>query len=393
MKTDQFPLSLYLHIPFCTTKCTYCAFNTYINLEALIPAFVSALSAEVAFLGQAEDVPTRRVETVFFGGGTPTLLTPEQFAHILEAIHQQFEVAPDAEITTEANPNDLDFAYLRALRQLGFNRLSLGMQSSNPTELKLFARRHDHEVVRRVLPQARRAGFDNINIDLIYGIPHQTLDTWRETLHATVALSPEHISLYALGLEDGTPLKEWVENGRVPAPDDDLAADMYDLATDLLGRAGYRQYEISNWSLPGRECRHNLQYWRNHPYAGLGPGAHGWAGGVRYATILSPMAYVKAIQQAQGRRFRFPSTPATVDEVVVSREDEIAETLIMGLRLTDEGIVRRRFLDRFGVDLVALHQEPIRRFTQTGLLSVTDTHVRLTPQGRLLSNLVFRELV
>lgn len=391
MTTQTETLALYLHIPFCTTKCTYCAFNTYINLEGLIEPFVDALIREVELV--ASGSAGSRVVAVFFGGGTPTLLNPGQFERILTAIYQHFDVAADAEITTEANPNDLDEPYLKALRGLGINRLSIGMQSAVEGELKLFARRHDHEAVIRVMPEARRAGFDSINLDLIYGVPHQTMTTWRQTLDATLALQPDHLSLYGLSLEEGTPLLEWVTEGRLPTPDDDLAADMYDLATTMLGEAGYEQYEISNWSKPGHQCRHNLQYWRNLPYAGIGPGAHGYAGGVRYATILSPQRYIKALSEVNDHVYVFPRTPATLDEVVVDRDAEIAETLIMGLRLTQEGIKRAVFQGRFGADLLAIHGETIERFRQGGLLDVTDERVSLTDKGRLLSNMIFRELV
>jgi oxygen-independent coproporphyrinogen III oxidase len=388
------PLSIYLHIPFCTTKCTYCAFNTYTHLETLIPAFVDAMTREVEFLASGLEAKAE-VGTIFFGGGTPTLLTAEQLGQIIESINRGFKVLPDAEITAEANPNDLELDYLKALRSKGINRLSIGMQSSNPQELRLFARRHDYETVIRVVPLARVAGFDNLNLDLIYGIPEQTLETWRETLDAALQLTPEHISLYALGLEDGTPLKAWVEQGRVPSPDDDLTADMYDLATELLADAGYEQYEISNWSKPGCESQHNLQYWKNLPYAGLGPGGHGYAGGVRYATVLSPQRYIKVIQDAvaSGHRYDFPYTPATTDAVVVDQKSEIAETLIMGLRLVKAGIHRAQFLERFNVDVVDLHRETLEKYARYGLLQITDERVHLTQQGRLLSNTIFRELV
>lgn len=385
--------ALYLHIPFCTTKCTYCAFNTYINLETLIAPFVDALITELNIVADNCPQPSFDIHTIFFGGGTPTLLMPDQFERILSTVHKRFNVTANAEITTEANPNDLDYDYLKALRGLGINRISIGMQSSNPNELRLFARRHDHEAVKRVVPEVRRAGFDNLNLDLIYGIPQQTLETWGETLEATLVLEPDHISLYALSLEDGTPMKEWVAEGRLPVPDDDLSADMYDLATERLGHAGYEQYEISNWSKPGRTCQHNLQYWRNLPYVGVGPGAHGYAGGVRYATLLSPQRYIKVMQEHNGQSYDFPRTPATVDDVVVERTAEIAETLIMGLRLTQEGISREEFRQRFGIDLVDYHRDVIARYRDYGLLDVTDTQVRLTSQGRLLSNAIFRELV
>jgi oxygen-independent coproporphyrinogen III oxidase len=385
------PHSLYLHIPFCTTKCTYCAFNTYINLETLIPAFVDALCAEIRTVARAQ--PVTPLWSIFFGGGTPSLLTIPQFEQIFATIHENFAVSPDAEITIEANPNDLSYEYLVGLRSVGINRLSLGMQSAVESELKLFARRHDHTVVKTIWPEIRRAGFDNVSLDLIYGTPNQTLASWRITLDAMLALAPEHISLYALGLEDGTPLKDWVEQGRVATPDDDLAADMYELATDLLAEHGYHQYEISNWSKPGRESRHNLQYWRNWPYIGVGPGAHGFAGGVRYATILAPQRYIAAIQSNVDAAYNFPRTPATVDEIEVDSDAEIAETLIMSLRLIREGVSLTDFESRFGRSLHSIHGDTIAKYTSHGLLEESDGRLRLTRRGRLLSNMIFRELV
>lgn len=385
------PHSLYLHVPFCSTKCTYCAFNTYINLETLIPGFVDAICDELRTVARAQfNTP---LWSIFFGGGTPSLLTVAQFAQIFGAINQNFAVSPDAEITIEANPNDLSYEYLLGLRSVGINRLSIGMQSAVESELKLFARRHDHTVVKEIWPDIRRAGFDNVSLDLIYGTPYQTLDSWRTTLEATLALAPQHISLYALGLEDGTPLKNWVEQGRVATPDDDLAADMYELATDLLPGYGYHQYEISNWSLPGHESRHNLQYWRNWPYIGVGPGAHGFAGGVRYATILAPQRYISAMQSGSRMLYDFPRTPATVDEVNVDPDSEIAETLIMSLRLVQEGVSLTDFESRFGRTLNSIHGETIAKYMQHGLLQESDGRLHLTRRGRLLSNMIFRELV
>jgi oxygen-independent coproporphyrinogen III oxidase len=383
-------LSLYIHIPFCTSKCTYCAFNTYIHLEHLIEPFVNALTNEIITI--ASDNPYPEVSTVYFGGGTPSLLEQTHFEHLLTTIHDHFCVIPDAEISTETNPNDLSTAYLQGLHEAGVNRLSIGMQSSNFSELKLFARRHDHPTVVRAVEMARAAGFDNINLDLMYGFPHQTLASWAETLDAVCDLQPEHISLYALGLEDGTPLYNWVQSGQLPQPDDDLAADMYEMATTRLAEAGYQQYEISNWCLPGYACQHNLQYWYNRPYLGLGPGAHGFAGGVRYATELSPQRYIKALS-AVVDNMTFPHTPAVVDSVRVAFGDEVAETLIMNLRLTDTGVSRTDFRNRFGVDLLAIHGELLRRFEHMGLLTITPTSVCLTANGRLLSNVIFRELV
>jgi len=384
------PLSLYLHIPFCQTKCTYCAFNAYANLDTLIEPFVQALVKEIEIVGSC--IPQQVLGTVYLGGGTPSLLTPRQSERILAAIHRRFVVPFGVEITLEANPNDLDFAYLSDLHSLGVNRLSIGMQSANGSELALFARRHDHDAVVRAVTFARRAGFDNLSLDLIYGFPLQTMESWKASFQQLLALQPDHTSLYALGLEEGTPMAEWVSIGRLPAPDDDLAADMYDMATELLDRAGYEQYEISNWSKRGFESRHNLQYWRNLPYAGLGPGAHGYAAGVRYRTVLSPRKYIALLETANGS-FEFPYSPATDEAVIVDREGEMAETLIMSLRLTREGVQRSAFAARFGVDLVDLYGPIIDRYVQQELLYVDERVVRLTQRGRLLSNVVFREFV
>ena len=383
-------LSVYLHIPFCATKCTYCAFNTYTHLDALIEPFVGALIREIEIVGAI--APDQVVGTIFFGGGTPSLLTPQQFGRILAALWQNFDVSADAEITLEANPNDLDLDYLTALRRVGLNRISIGMQTANANELQLFRRRHDNDAVARAVSAARASGFDNLNLDLIYGFPHQTLQTWETSLRQMLALKPEHVSLYALGLEEGTAMKSWVERGRLPAPDDDLAADMYELASDLLAAAGYAQYEISNWARPGFECRHNLQYWHNDDYIGVGPGAHGFAGGVRYSTILSPQRYIKALSRSSGT-YSYPLTPATDQSVVMDRAGQITDTLIMGLRLTQEGIPRGLFNQRFGIDLVDLHRPIIEKFVNYGLLAVDDERVKLTDKGRLLSNVVFREFV
>ena len=389
-QTDQ-SLSIYLHIPFCTTKCTYCAFNTYTNQEKLIPAFVQSLADEAAYV--ARQNPYSSVHTIFLGGGTPSLLTAKQFNTILSSLKDHFTISSDVEITIETNPNDLDTIYLKSLRELGINRLSIGMQTSNMGELTLFARRHDHAAVIKAFKAAREAGFDNINLDIIYGAPYQTIETWQQTLDDVFTLQPEHVSLYALGLEEETPLLDWVETGRVPTPDDDLAADMYELATITMVKNGYEQYEISNWSKPGYACRHNLQYWYNLPYIGLGPGAHGFAGGVRYDTILSPQRYIKAIQQHPDQSLVFPRTPATNNAIQVDQKNEIAETLIMTLRLTQEGVDRQIFEKRFGIDLLDLHRATLERFAGYDLLEIKPDVIRLTEKGRLLSNTIFRELV
>ena len=384
------PASLYLHIPFCRIKCTYCAFNTYVNLDNLIEPFVEALISEIGLLGRSK--PEQQLHTIYVGGGTPSLLSVRQLERILAAIKAHFVVLSDCEISMESNPSDLTSDYMAGVRSIGMNRLSLGMQSANEKELKLFERRHDLEAVIKAVDAARRGGFDNLNLDLIYGIPGQTLADWENSIKVMLRLQPEHVSLYALGLEDGTPLKAWVETGKYPTPDDDLAADMYDLATEMLDGAGLEQYEISNWAKSGLACKHNLQYWRNLPYPGVGPGAHGYAGGVRYSTILSPQRYISVMKNIDAD-FVYPRTPAVDQATIVDRESEIAETLIMGLRLTNEGIRRDLFRERFGADLLDVHPDTIAKYEKHGLLHVDENVVRLTKQGRLLSNMIFRDLV
>lgn len=382
--------SVYLHIPFCRTKCTYCAFNTYTKLEALIEPFVDALVNEIHCVGRS--APGLPVHTIFFGGGTPSMLAAAHFRRILDTLRQYYPLTADAEISIEANPNDISFDYLAQVRETGINRLSLGMQSANANELRLFARRHDNDDLAGAVMAARKAGFDSLNLDLIYSIPHQTLADWEWTLQQALALKPDHISLYALGLEDDTPLKEWVDSGRLPTPDDDLAADMYEAATSELALHGLEQYEISNWAAPGHQCRHNLQYWRNLPYLGLGPGAHGFANGIRYSVELSPQRYIRLLSNVD-ENCSFPLSPAVAEHTVLERKDEIAETLIMGLRLTQEGIQRDAFQQRFGDDITTIFPEVIAKYQKHGLLDVDKTCMRLTKEARLVSNMILREFV
>lgn len=389
------PLALYLHVPFCRTKCTYCAFNAYANQDQLIRPFVEALRREICHVGA--HAPGHHVFSVFFGGGTPSMLSSQQIAVIIKTIAGCFNLESGAEISLEANPNDITVEYAQALRDAGVNRISLGMQSANEKELKLFARRHDNDQTARAVSAVRMAGFENVNIDLIYGIPHQTLLDWEWTLEQMLKLQPDHVSLYALGLEEGTPIYDWVARGRLPVPDDDLAADMYELATDLLAEAGYDQYEISNWSKPGYQCRHNLQYWRNLSYLGLGPGAHGYAGGMRYAVVSVPSLYMELLTSNldDSEALAFPLSPAAdkTTVAVVDRVSEMTDTLLMGLRLTQEGVERTQFRARFGIDITDAYSVVIDHFVRLGLLEVTERRVRLTRKGRLLSNQLFRELV
>jgi oxygen-independent coproporphyrinogen-3 oxidase len=385
----EVPYSLYLHIPFCGTRCSYCAFNTYTHVEALIPAYVAGLCRELSWLGTGQPV-----HTIYFGGGTPSLLSPSQVADILAACQRAFDVPPDVEITLEANPGSIGDDYLGRLRETGVNRLSVGMQSAHAQELKLFARQHDVDDVARTISAARRAGFDNLNLDLIYGVPYQTLDMWRVSVEAALALGPDHLSLYALGLEAGTPLAKWVERGWLPAPDDDLAADMYDLADSLVCQAGLSQYEISNWARPGFACRHNLQYWRNQPYLGLGAGAHGYAAGIRYEVVRPIQRYIDlAMQPVDAAPLPFPLTPTVEHHERIDDAGAMAEHMLTGLRLVEEGVSAEGFRQRFGVPIQDVYGEQLDWLTRYDLLRQDGDRLRLTARARLLSNQVFLRFI
>ncbi len=364
-------------------------------------------------VGEAGQRPA--AHTIFFGGGTPSLLPLDLYDDIFAALREAFRLTPDCEITLEANPGTVDAHYLAGLRALGVNRLSFGVQSSHAWELKLLDRLHTFEDVVAAVRLARAAGFDRgsrgLNLDLIFALPHQTLERWQATVLRALDLEPEHLSLYALSLENGTPLRSWVQRGLLPIPDPDLAAEMYTYASETLAARGYRQYEISNWSLdvgsPAPEagrtssgirsltsdfrCRHNLQYWRNLPYLGFGAGAHGSAAGWRYSNVLAPAAYIARLRD--GAPQDFPFSPAAVDRLRVSREDAMGETMMLGMRLVGEGVSETGFQARFGVGLEAAFGRPLRHLRALGLIAWDAGGARLTPGGRLLGNRVFREFV
>lgn len=365
-----------------------------------MPSYVQALCREIEWVG-ALSPAAAEVHTVYFGGGTPSLLSASQFETILEAIRGSFHTTEGPEITMEANPGTVSGKDLRALRGLGINRISLGVQSANGEELRLLERTHTFLEVLEAVTAARRAGFDNLSLDLIYGLPEQTLETWQTTVRRALELKPVHLSAYALTLEHGTPFGRWAQKGLMPMPDPDAAADMYEWASAELEAAGYGQYEISNWARPGRECRHNLQYWRGLPYLGFGAGAHGYANGYRYSNVLSIKTYIDRLQEpAAGESTgaldaeAFPISPAAVNQHRQTSEDDMAEYMIMGLRLTREGITRSEFECRFGVQLEDRFGKEIGELTGLGLLESGERGtVLLTRRGRLLGNQAFVRFV
>jgi oxygen-independent coproporphyrinogen-3 oxidase len=360
---------LYAHIPFCLTRCGYCDFNAHAGLDHLHGRYVDALRREAE--RAASDWTDLPFASIFLGGGTPTTLRPEAIAALIEGFGTSFDLAPGAEITSEANPDTVDAEYLRALRDAGVRRLSFGAQSFDPAVLVALERIHQPSSVRRAYADAREAGFDDVNLDLIYGAFGETLESWRATLVATVELQPEHVSAYALTIEPGTPLGARVASGAVPPPDPDLQALMFEAACEILGEAGYGHYEVSNWALPGRECRHNLGYWEGRPYLGLGAGAHSYRDGLRWWNVRPPTRYVElalAGEDPTGGREHLDAAEARLERIMLAMR-----------------------LDR-GVPLDWVDAETARDHVREGLARLDGDRVALTERGMLLANEVVLSL-
>lgn len=393
------PYSIYLHVPFCRHRCAYCDFNTYAGQEAQISAYIQALRQEIEQVSLA--APERLlIHTIFFGGGTPSLVPAHELAQVMATLRACFDWLPGLEASLEANPGTVSPQYLQALRKAGINRLSFGVQSAHPDDLRLLERQHDFRDVVQAVKWARQTGFDNISLDLIFGVPFQSLERWQNTLELALLLKPEHLSLYALTVEHGTPFARWARRGLVPLPDDDLAADMYEWAAQRLADAGYYHYEISNWAKKAAAgdalvCRHNLQYWRGLPYLGFGAGAHGYAAGVRTANVLAIPAYIQRCKDATPRAF--PLGPALANALPLDARTEMQEVMMVGLRLIEEGVGAEDFQARFGNRLEDVFGKEIRQLTAQGLLewtvSADSRRLRLTRRGRLLGNRVFMQFV
>ena len=367
-------IGCYVHIPFCAHKCAYCDFNSYSGYtDGSVARYVSALTQEIRLSPPCTDP----VDTVFFGGGTPTAIPATDEGALLRAVLETLPVTPEAEITTEANPGTMDVQHLEVLRAAGFNRISFGVQSFDGDLLKTLDRIHSAEEAKNAVKAARTAGFENVSIDLMFGLPRQTLGQWQDTLDQALALETDHLSLYSLIVEEGTGFYTLQQKGRLPLPSDDLAADMFALARDTAQGAGYAQYEIANFARPGRESRHNFRYWRNEPYYGFGCGAVAYLGGARRMNIKSPTKYAEAVEEG---------SDLTLSTETLTNEETMAETMMLGLRLTQEGVDCRRFQERFGIDPRARFAAEIETFTKRGLLEVAGDALRLTPEGVFLAS-------
>jgi oxygen-independent coproporphyrinogen-3 oxidase len=378
------PFGVYVHVPFCRTRCGYCDFNTYTATElgggasqAAYPALVATEIKQASILLSRAANGTR-VSTVFFGGGTPTLLAPRRLGDMLKALDDTFGLAEDAEVTVEANPETVDAGTLEELRKQGINRLSFGMQSSVPHVLKTLDRVHEPGRPQQCARWAREAGFEHVSLDLIYGTPGESDDDWRRSLDDALAAGPDHISAYALIVEDGTRLAARVRRGEIEPPDDDALADRYLIADEVLTQAGFAWYEISNWATSDQaRCRHNMLYWTGGDWWGFGPGAHSHIGGTRWWNVRHPSAYAARLAAGQ--------SPAQAREVLTAAERRMEE-IMLRVRLAE------------GAPLSVLTRDALLSSERTVAAALLDPsayaagRLVLTRQGRLLADAVIRDL-
>jgi oxygen-independent coproporphyrinogen-3 oxidase len=372
-------LGLYVHVPFCSAICNYCTFNRGLFDHALKTEYVAAVLKEIERGGDASTSPEARpaeADTIFFGGGTPSLLEPDEIDAIVDACRHRFAVAPDAEITLEANPESVTADRLAGFRAAGINRLSFGVQSFSDEELQRLSRLHSAARAREAFSMARAAGFDNISIDLMMWLPQQSIEQWLTSVDGLIALAPEHASLYLLEIYPNSPLRDAMAKSKWSVAADDDAADMYLQAMERLDGAGYEQYEISNVARPGLKSRHNLKYWTDGEWLGFGPGAHSTRGGVRWRNVSATPEYIAAVQ-AGGQLI--------AERRVLSRQDGIEEALFTRLRLTD-GIDLDLVQSRYGVDVWREYGGDLERFVEAGLLIYDDRRLKLSRAGMLLAN-------
>ena len=369
-------IGLYVHIPFCKKKCNYCDFCSFADLDGGVRArYLRALAEEISSYRGEEHPP---VDTVFLGGGTPSLLTPTELEDLFSVLQKTFRILPDAEVSAEANPGTLDREKLEAFRRVGVNRLSIGLQSIHDGELAALGRIHTYADFLDAYHLAREGGIENIGVDLMYAFPTQTAASFHETLAAVTALSPEHISAYGLIVEDGTPFGENRERLLLPSEDEEV--EMYEDACRTLAAAGYRHYEVSNYAKPGFECRHNLRYWHAEEYLGFGVAAHSYYRGERFANSRDFLAY----SQGKCKQYR---TKERID-----RENEAEEYTMLALR-TSEGIDLSLYEKRFSHSFLSGREDAVRRFVAAGVARLADGHFAFTERGFYIGNSLTAELL
>ena len=370
-----------MHIPFCRSKCQYCDFASYAGREEMREAYVDALGTEMLVRGQEMVLKHGRPETVYVGGGTPTALNVEQLSSVVALIKSVFGTA--AEFTMEVNPGTVDGDLLKKLHEWGVNRLSIGIQSFDNNLLKRLGRIHTAEQAEEAVKLARAAGFDNLSLDLMYGLPGQTMEDLQKSVKKALSLQPEHISIYGLQVEEGTPFYRDQQAGRLNLPESDVTDDMYDYLTEYLPEQGYRRYEISNYAKPGKESRHNLSYWQDVPYLGLGAAAHSYMDGMRLENVADLDEYISTIKSG-----RLPLR----SEEDPSEQHHMEEFAFLALR-TAKGIDKKKFKDTFGKELRSVYGKKINRLVRQGLLKETKKNIALTKEGAKIGNQVFAEFL
>lgn len=382
-RSSMTPAGIYIHIPFCATRCHYCNFATGGYESELARRYTEAARAEIERAEVSKKPEMRRADTIYFGGGTPTTLTIEQISDLIETCRQTFDAAPDSEITAEANPGSVSQNYLEELRAAGVNRLSFGVQSFDDGELQMIGRTHSAEEAREAVRMARDAGFANVSIDLIAGLPEQKMETWRRNLEEAFALEPDHLSVYLLELYKDAPLLHRINRGELRAIDDELTIEMYFALVDEAERRGFEHYEISNWARPGFESRHNLKYWTGAPYWAFGVSAAGYDGQTRWSNTRNIHEYLAKIESGQ----------SPVAEVVeLNEDDRQSENLFLRLRLKD-GVDLREHQSRFGINTMERYREEIERLREAGLIEFDENRLKISRAGTVLANEVFAAFV
>ena len=369
-------LSFYVHIPYCIKRCGYCDFNTYTPSELQDGATLEIVSNDYidAVLCELDAAPKDTVPTIFFGGGTPSLLPADDLGRVITAIKNRNGFTPDCEITLEANPDSVTAEKLAQYLEVGFNRISFGMQSAKPHVLAVLDRTHNPANVEKAISMARAAGFESISVDLIYGTPGESLADWQETVSAALALDIDHISAYALIVETGTKLAAQIKRGDLTMPIDDLMADMYLLVDQMCEEAGLTWYELSNWSKPGHECRHNIAYWQNKNWWGLGPGAHSHVDGKRFWNLKHPTTYKQKL---------FAGESPILDSELLTAEQIKDEAILLRIRM------------REGLEIALLKPHPLEvlsEYRHNGFVEINEDRVLLTPTGRLIADRIVREI-
>lgn len=374
-------IGLYIHIPFCKAKCFYCDFNSFAGKDELVPTYIEALKAELEYY--KKKLYNYKIKTIFIGGGTPSLIETKHVNDLISWCKQNLNIEKSAEITIEANPGTLDFDKLRSYKVMGINRLSMGLQAWQKSLLRKIGRIHSLEEFLQNYKQAREVGFKNINIDLIFGLPGQTLKDWEETVRNVLELDPEHVSCYSLKIEEGTPFGNCIQTGELKEIDDELDREMYYLAKEMFKKLNLKHYEISNFAKPDFECKHNLIYWNQEEYIGIGAGAHSFFEGKRFNNIYDIEKYIS---------IDFTKELPVENLCIIDEKEAISEFMILGLRLLD-GINKKEFFNKFNRDLHETFGEQLERLLKKKMIEIGNDKIKLTLLGQDLANQVFVEFV